>query len=485
MNSKEKTMQILYKILTLLLVLLSGSLSAQWEDSLSLDLFLALAKNQNIQVEAAKLDRNQAALRNDIVQARLRPNIQLNANLPNYQRTSQEVLQPDGTIRFQTVRNNNSALGVTLTQNIPQTGGRLFIRSDLQRFDDFGSNSKVYNGVPVRIGLFQPILGFNELKWDKQLAPVRLEEANKKYQSDLENIQLDATRLFFELIIARMDLEIANSNVTNNEALFEIAEERHALGKISDSDLLQLRVSLVNAKRSQQRAQQAVRLSSSDIYTFLGVKYDGTLLRAARPEAVTDLEVDTEMALNKARELRFETTAFQRMQLEAERDVAEAKGNGGFQAALSASFGLTRAAGQLADVYQAPQNEQFAQVTLSVPIIDWGRQKATVDIAKAQQDYTQRFVQQEEARFETEIRQAVAQFNSVQAELRLARDLRDLAEERFQIARESFVLGAISITELTIAQQEKDQAKRTYVFVLGQYWISYYQLSALTLYDIQ
>lgn len=282
-----------------------------------------------------------------------------------------------------------------------------------------------------------------------------------------------------------MDLEIANSNVTSNEALFEIARERHALGKISDSDLLQLRVGLVNAQRSRQRAEQGVRLASSQVYTFLGREYDGTLLKAARPDQIADYTVDVETALAKAENLRYEKTTFQRLNMEAQRDVAEAKGTGGFQADLTASFGLTRSAVQLSDVYQSPQNEQFAQITLSVPIVDWGRQRARVDIAQAKLDYTQRYVQQEQAKFETEIHQAVDQFNSVQEELKLARELQTLAEQRFSIARESFVLGAISTTELTIAQQEKDQAKRTYVFVLGQYWISYYQLRALTLYDFE
>lgn len=459
------------------------SLSAQIGDSISLADFLAVAKKQNIQIEEAILNRDQAALRNELVQARLRPNVSLDANLPNYQRTSQEVLQPDGSVSFQTVSNNNSALGVSITQNIPQTGGRIFLRSGLQRFDNFQANSKVYNGVPIRIGLIQPLFGFNELKWDRDLAPLRLTEANKRYQSDVEAIQLEATRLFFELVVARMDLEIAEVNVDNNTALLEMARERHALGKISDSDLLQLRVSLVNARRSAQRARQAVRLASSDIYAYLGQAYDGTLLRAGRPDDTQVVDVDIDQALEQARLKRFEPTSFQRMQMEAERDIAEAKGNGGFQADLSASFGLIRSGNQLGDIYQEPISEQFAQVTLSVPLLDWGQQRNRVDIARTQRDYTQKFIAQEEARFDTEIRQAVDQFNSIQEELQLARDLQDLAQERFEIARKSYVLGSISITELNIAQQERDQAKRTYVFVLAQYWISYYQLRTLTLSD--
>ena len=475
-----------YVIYLVLLIVFTPVLSfAQLPDTMELDQFLQLARQRNIDVDAAKLDRNQADLEYRIFQASLRPGLIARANLPNYARTSREVLQPDGNIAFQTVSNNNSALGLTLSQNITQTGGTVFVRSDIQRFDDFQTDATLYNGVPIRIGIFQPLFGFNSFKWEKQLAPLRLEEANKKYISDLEDVNTEATRLFFNLLIARLNLNIADSNFSNNQSLFEIAEERHALGKISDSDLLQLKVSLLNSQRSQKGAQQSVRLASSDIYAYLGLNYDGRLLGARAPEASTTTTVDFEEALQKALATRFEQDSYERMQLEANREIARVKGTGGLQADLSASFGLTRSAMQLGEVYQSPQDEQFAQITLSVPILDWGEQKSRVAIAIAQKEYTDRLINQEQARFRTEIQQAVDQFNSIQVELELASSLQDVAKERFEIARQSFVLGAISITELTIAQQEKDQALRSYVSVLSQYWNSYYLLRALTLYDFK
>jgi outer membrane protein TolC len=61
--------------------------------------------------------------------------------------------------------------------------------------------------------------------------------------------------------------------------------------------------------------------------------------------------------------------------------------------------------------------------------------------------------------------------------------MKQLAQERFEIIKESFVLGAISITDLTLAQREKDQTAREYIFTLSQYWQNYYELKTMTLYD--
>jgi outer membrane protein len=47
------------------------------------------------------------------------------------------------------------------------------------------------------------------------------------------------------------------------------------------------------------------------------------------------------------------------------------------------------------------------------------------------------------------------------------------------------VLGNLSITDLSIAFQENDQAKRDYVAALRDFWGAYYQLRYLSLYDFE
>ena len=71
----------------------------------------------------------------------------------------------------------------------------------------------------------------------------------------------------------------------------------------------------------------------------------------------------------------------------------------------------------------------------------------------------------------------------LQQEVRLQKDISETAAERFDIARQRYILGDISITDLTIAQREKDQALIAYISSLRSYWTDYYQLRVLTGYD--
>ncbi|HEY8063014.1 MAG TPA: TolC family protein, partial [Gemmatimonadales bacterium] len=60
-----------------------------------------------------------------------------------------------------------------------------------------------------------------------------------------------------------------------------------------------------------------------------------------------------------------------------------------------------------------------------------------------------------------------------------------VAAKRFDVAYNRYVIGRITIDNLYIAQSEKDQALQGFVQALRAYWVAYYQLRKLTLYDFE
>lgn len=454
-------------------------------DTLSLDRLLQLAKQGTLNSDAADFDLQSAQLNFKLFQTSLKPQLNGIARLPNFSRTSSEIVQPDGTIRFQSISNNNSSVGLEMVQNVASTGGAVFLESNLQRFDNFDTNDQFYNGAPIRLGFFQPLFAFNELKWNKKLEPLRFNIAEKNYGADMEQINLDASALYFNLLVANEDLNIAISNKASNQTLFDIAKERYELGKISNNDLMALRLELVSATRNEQRAKQAVQFASSELYAFLGLQYTDEMIVPITPEVRQDISVDATFALEQAMKNRPEIDVLHRMLIEADRDIAEARGTGGLRADLTASIGLARGSDKLSDIYNDPKQEQFVSLSINIPIVDWGRQKTRVALTKAQKDFTVKQVEQQQLQFETDVKQIVQRFQNLQQELKLVKELKSIAQERFEITKESYLLSAISRTELTLAQREKDQAVREYISTLGRFWSNYYQLQMITIYDFE
>ncbi|MBP7541037.1 MAG: hypothetical protein KA802_14045, partial [Saprospiraceae bacterium] len=109
-----------------------------------------------------------------LYKAGMKPQVSLNFQVPNYSKTSVQIVQPNGSIAFQSISQNNSLVGLQLEQAIPWTGGTFFALSELRRFDDFSTDFNSYNGIPIRLGINIPVLGFNPYKWDKLIQPLEL-----------------------------------------------------------------------------------------------------------------------------------------------------------------------------------------------------------------------------------------------------------------------------------------------------------------------
>ena len=122
-------------------------------------------------------------------------------------------------------------------------------------------------------------------------------------------------------------------------------------------------------------------------------------------------------------------------------------------------------------------------LTFTVPIVDWGKRKSSRKKAQIQFENTLASAQQSTAEIDNDVRLKVREFLMLQEAIQDQEAIRALAEKRFSIANERYILGAISITDFTLAQREKDQTRRNYIQTLSSYWNSYYALRLLTGYD--
>jgi outer membrane protein TolC len=195
--------------------------------------------------------------------------------------------------------------------------------------------------------------------------------------------------------------------------------------------------------------------------------------------------VDTAKVVAEAYENRSDAIGFTRRIIEANRDVAKARGDNGLNATLTARVGFSKSARSIAKVYDSPINQQAFQLEFDIPILDWGRSKSRTKTAQAIMQFTEYEVEQDKQNFRQEIYTQVTLFDMMKDQLLLTAKADSIASEKYGIAKERYVLGNLSITDLSIAFQENDQAKQDYVFALRDFWGAYYQLRYLSLYDFE
>ena len=415
--------------------------------------------------------------------ANYRPQIALNATIPSFSHSIAGVTQPDGTIKYVDFTNMQNVVGVSLFQPITRTGGSVFVSTNLSRLDVFGTSTTTsFYSNPIRIGFEQPLFAFNELKWDKIIEPMRYNEAQRRFSEDLEGIATEVVGLFFDIYISKISLEAAKKDKINADTLYIISEGRFNVGKIAETELLQIEISKLNADASLSAATLALQTSTENLRNFLGIK-ETVEFQLIPPTEMPDFYIDPQKALTFATQNRSKMIELERRLKEAEQNVDRANKNNGFSVGVQGSFGLSQTDNELIGAYTQLLDQEEISVSLRVPIMDWGRAEASRQIATSNQDLVRMSVTQERVNFERNILLKVQQFDLVRSQTKLALKNFEVAQKTYDLTRKRYLIGKIGVIDLNLALADQDRNRRSYMTALRNFWTAYYEIRRLTLYD--
>lgn len=197
----------------------------------------------------------------------------------------------NGTYNF--VRNNylqmNSELSVS--QNIWFTGGRLSLNTSLDFIRQLdGDYYNRFMSIPVALTLEQPIFGINNIKWNRRIEPVRYSEAKARFLSASEDVALSAIQHFFNLLMARENLNIARQNYDNATKLYSVAKAKREMGKISENDLLQMEINVLDAKSDITNCESTLKSNMFALRSFLAYD-DNVELQPVEPSLIPQTDI--------------------------------------------------------------------------------------------------------------------------------------------------------------------------------------------------
>ncbi|MEM9919862.1 MAG: TolC family protein [Bacteroidota bacterium] len=455
---------------------------------LKLEQVIELAQSDAPDVLLARTRLTNSYWQYKFFQAGYKPAINLNATLPSLNRSIQAITLPNGTDAFIKRGLMTNSVGISLNQPIQLTGGNVYAFTGLRRIDIFESQiqdkSTSYLSNPFLIGFNQPLFAFNELKWDKRVEPLRYKEASREYAEEMEDIAREAAGLFFDVLIAQLNVLAEEKNKFNADTLLKISEGRFSVGRIAETDLLQVELSARQADAALAEAVLANQSSSERLRNFLGIR-EAVLFDLEAPLDIPDFEIDAQLALEKARLGRSEVISFQRRRMQAGRAVAQARAESGLNLNINGEFGLTQTAPTFGRAYQDPLDQEVLTLTLQVPLADWGKARSRLQIARSNQELEQMNLQQEQISFERELLLKVQQFALVRKQVDLGNRTFEIAQKREDITRKRYLIGKIGVTELNLAIRELNEARKAYYAALREFWLAHYEIRRLTLYDFQ
>lgn len=464
----------------------AGAFSAMGQQQITLDLqqTIALANDSSLEAFRTKNMYLAGYWEYRTYKANRLPGLMLNMTPAQYNRDITKRYDSEQNIDIYRSQQSFHAYGnLAVKQNLDWTGGTFYLDTELGYMRSFGSNKYTqFTSVPVRLGYAQSLVGYNPFRWERKIEPLKYEKVKKEYIYNAEQVSEQATACFFALAMAQAEYDLAKENAVSTDTLYRIGMQRLKIAAISRADLLTLKLDVVNARNTLQNATSALKRAMFSLASFLNMEKN-TNIRVELPARPQRLNISADEALMAAQINNPEFLKLRQGILEAEQHVDKTKKESRFNAGINASVGFNQVAEKFGDAYKHPMRQEMVSVSISVPLVDWGVRKGKYNMAKNNLNVVKTSARQREISIEEEVIMTVGDFNMQQNLVGSAEEALDLAVLAYNETRQRFIIGKADINSLTLSLNRQQEAQRNYISALQSYWLNYYKIRKLTLFD--
>jgi outer membrane protein TolC len=152
---------------------------------------------------------------------------------------------------------------------------------------------------------------------------------------------------------------------------------------------------------------------------------------------------------------------------------------------LFISYGVTGTAPTVQGSLNEKKDQETVNLGISIPIYNWGMNKARVKQQVANSELINIQVEQNRINFEREVFIQATQFNMMNKQVEIAKKSMIVAEKRYIVSKQRFLIGKSDILTFNNSLTERNSAVNSYNQTLQQFWTNYYLLRKLTHYDFE
>lgn len=463
---------------------------------LDLEKSIEIAKEKSFDMLRLKQNLNIAEYNLKSATSRFKTHIDLNLVSPEYTETIRKFEDSTG-ITFYPVKQLNYAGNLVINQSLP-TDGSLYIRSGLSDYDDFNGDRRSFN-LNTRFGLTQPIdalYGYNSIKSSYKQAALAYERSSKQLKREQLNLVYNVTNVFFNLISVQKSEEIARLNLERQKEAYTIAKNKYDAGLIKEVDALQMEVDLAEAQNNYDLAIINQSSAKNSFKEMIGLQLSDSVVLSSEltyKVVVVDPIKAVKLAMDNRLEIRENEIQIELSKMNIKRQKAEGMIKGDLTAYFekigvsnqSLNNSLTSAMNNsIQDFKNRPQNFGIG-FNITIPILDWGENRALVNAAKAQ--LQQNVYQQEETKrsIEREVLNLVDELNSSLKRLQLLEKNVLVAEKSFSITRQRFADGNIDSQALALERERLNNAYNSHLRAYVNYQLMLADIMRKTFYDFQ
>ncbi len=457
---------------------------------LTLESAVGMAMDDSYQVRRVRLEIDRTRRVLEAERAGLKSRVFMNFALPEFGRISEQrwnsVLQKNEIVLENTRRwQMEFSVEQPLVLFGYPTNGYLSANNRVYRYTQIDGEEhdlSYYNRYFLRYR--QPLFQPNELKNNLEQAELNLQDAELDFQDDAIQIIDNIADDYYELFEAAYEGRIYQRTVENLQAALDAAVEQAGVNPEREIDASRVRVALSNANATLQEARSDFRLSASQIKPRLGLSPVDSITITPAIEMVP-VQVNEELATQLGLTLRPQLRILEIQRRQNEIQVQNVQGRNSFRVDLELTYGREMEDAQLSNLMQDPTNSYTFGVRGSIPIWDWGAQRARVEAQRLVLDRTLLSIEETRENIQIGIRNTVQNLTEFQQRVGSMEQNLILAEQVTAASIEQYRTGSITVLDLLQSIEREEDTASNFLRAYMGYRDALLELQRLTYYDFE
>lgn len=471
----------LFFLIMLFPALLYGQTILTLDDALS----IALKESYGIKSAQYSLLSSQKTL--EAAKLGLMTSVNLELDIPRYSQSLSSQFNPvTGTEQFFEIGYTTYESRLFFSQPIVFTNGTFSLVGSMWRRDQFNEQQNIpvdyYSNISLRLS--QPVFTFNNLKANLTRAEINLEKSKRNYTRAERDVIYNVTAGFYQLYQSKMEVEIAIEKVNQTETSYQTAMNKYKAGLIAEVEALQLEIDLASSRNELLNKERTFLEAKDDFKLLIGLQ----LSEEIDVSAVLDyqpINVNRDEAINHALANRSEIKNSEADIELRNLSIDEVDSRGNISGQLTANYGLNKNDDKFKDIFYDFSKDKGVVFTLSVPVLDWGRNNREVESAQAELDLTKLTYINQKQLIEKEIIAVVNKIESAKARVEVLSKSVELAEKSYNISKSRFDAGTITSFDLSQMQLRLTDARTNSLLALIDYKLAVADLTRKSLFDFE
>jgi len=482
-----KYRQLLIKFaLAIIFIIGISSLSFAQRDSLTIEMALDIAEENNPSLRNSKLNLERSQYNLVAQRASLKSSFSLSLDPITYNKTKSfdnRLSQWYENERFNTGGSFRVVQPVLLTDGTITLTNDFSWQNNSSNVEGVTNQNKAFNNN-LFIRIDQPIFTYNTRKMALKNLEIAYENSGISYALERLRTEVSITRQFYAVYMAQNNLEIRKEELDNAKQNYEIIKNKVDADLAAKEELYQAEVNYASAQSAVEDQIASLEDSKDALKITLGIPLNENISVKGNIDFSTvlvsfDQAVSHGMASRmelRQREIDIELSDLQMIQTKA---LNEFKGN------ISMSLGITGVNENFTNIYDNPTQNPRISISFSVPIFDWGEKKARVKAQQTAQTIAKHNYEIQKNDIEVNIRQVLREIERIRTQI-------DIAEKNVRNAQLTYDLNLTryregDLTGMQISQYETQLSTRkiSYSQTLINYKIALLNLKIASLYDFE